>query len=317
MVRRFVPVVLALVCILAVLAACGATGEQSMGGAPQAAMATAAVEVEGDAAESPATGDELAQGAGNIVLDAGARSAEQRMILKNAEMELLVADTDVALDEVTRLAADYGGYIISSHTWMEDSFGHANVRMGVPSQDFENVMRRLRALALVVTSEMASGEDVTDQYVDLQSRLTNLQATRDRIREFLDKAATVEEALKVNEQLSQVEGQIEEIQGRMNYLKDRAAYSTIDVILNPEVPTPTPTPTPTPQAWRPGQTFHSAFDTLTALVRGLGDVLIWVMVVFGPAILVAALVVGLILWARRRHRKPKAPPPAGPTEAAG
>jgi hypothetical protein len=318
MVRRFLPVVLVLVCMPALLAACGATGEATMGGAPQAAMPTTAVEVETEAdAESAAAGDELAQAAGSAVLDAGARSAEQRMILKNAEMELLVADTDVALDEVTRLADDYGGYIISSHTWMEDSFGHANVRMGVPAQEFENVMRRLRALALVVTSEVASGEDVTDQYVDLQSRLTNLQATRDRIREFLDKAATVEEALKVNEQLSQVEGQIEEIQGRMNYLKDRAAYSTIDVILNPEMPTPTPTPTPTPQAWRPGQTFHSAFDTLTVLVRGLGDVLIWVTVVFGPLILVAALAVGLILWARRRHRKPKAPPPAGPSESAG
>jgi TRAP-type C4-dicarboxylate transport system permease small subunit len=68
------------------------------------------------------------------------------MIIKNAEVELLVADTDVALDEVTVIAADYGGYIISSHTWLEDEYKHATARLGVPAQEFENVLRRLRGL---------------------------------------------------------------------------------------------------------------------------------------------------------------------------
>jgi hypothetical protein len=236
------------------------------------------------------------------------------MIIKNAEMELLVPDTDVALDEVTVIAADYGGYIISSHTWLEDEYKHATIRLGVPAQEFENVLRRLRGLALEVTNEVASGEDVTDEYVDLQSRLTNLQVTRDRIREFLDKAATVEEALKVNQQLSDVEGQIEEIQGRMNYLKDRAAYSTIDVTLSPQMPTPTPsptptaTPTPTPVAWRPGKTLDSAASSLGSLLRWLGDAVIWVVVVLGPCLVPAALLVALVFWLRRRQQRRKAPP---------
>jgi hypothetical protein len=229
-------------------------------------------------------------------------------------VELLVADTDFALDEVTVIAADYGGYIISSHTWLEDEYKHATARLGVPAQEFENVLRRLRGLALEVTNEVASGEDVTDEYVDLQSRLTNLQATRDRIREFLDKAATVEEALKVNEQLSTVEGQIEEIQGRMNYLKDRAAYSTIDVTLNPQRPTPTPsatptaTPTPTPVAWRPGKTFDGAVGTLSSVLRGLGDAVIWVVVVLGPCLVPVALLVALVILLRRRQQRRKAAP---------
>jgi len=165
------------------------------------------------------------------------RKRKLKELIKNAEMELLVSDTDAALDSITLIASDYGGYIISSHSWYEDDFKYATVRLGVPVEEFENILRRLRGLALRVINEIASGEDVTDQFVDLQSRLTNLQATRDRIREFLDKAETVEEALQVNEQLSEVEGQIEEIQGRMNYLKDRAAYSTIDVQLNTRMAT--------------------------------------------------------------------------------
>jgi hypothetical protein len=238
-------------------------------------------------------------------------SSDQRMIIKDAEMELLVSDTDVALDDVTLIATEYGGYIISSHTWTEDGFKHATVRLGVPAREFESVLRRLRGLALVVTSEVASGEDVTDQFVDLQSRLKNLQATRDRIREFLNEAKTVEEALKVNEQLSEIEGRIEEAQGRMNYLKDRAAYSTINVTLNPEVPTPTvtptstPTPTPTPVPWVPGESVKGAVDLMGGIARGLITALIWIVIGFGPFLLLAGLLVWLVLRWRRSRRKPK------------
>ena len=65
--------------------------------------------------------------------------------------------------------------------------------------------------------ESASGQDVTDQYVDLQSRLRNLEATEATIRSFLEKAETVEESLQVNRQLSEITDQIEEIKGK--YLK--------------------------------------------------------------------------------------------------
>jgi hypothetical protein len=310
---------------LVILVSCGPTPEaQVVEERPQAEITAAVerevVEVEKEAA-SPAEAPEPP--AGNSGQAAPIRSQTERMIIKNAELDLVVSDTDVALDGVTVIAADYGGYLISSHTWFEGEFKYATVRMGVPVVEFENVLRRLRGLALQVTSEVASGEDVTDQFVDLQSRLTNLQATRDRIREFLDKAQTVEEALQVNEQLSQVEAQIEEIQGRMNYLKDRAAYSTIDVRLNPErptptpSPTPTPTPTPTPEAWRPGETVKSATGVLTSILKGLVDLAIWVLVVVGPFLIPVALVVGLVVWFRRRRSRgtPTEPPSELPTDS--
>src|SRR3990172_9309402 len=126
--------------------------------------------------------------------------------------------------------------------------------MGVPVDQFETVQRQLRAIAATVLSDTASGQDVSEEYVDLQSRLTNLEATAAHIREFLAQAQNVEEALQVNARLTEVENEIEQIKGRMNYLKDRAAFSTIVVNLEPRRPTPTPTPTPTPLAWAPGRT---------------------------------------------------------------
>jgi predicted nucleic acid-binding Zn-ribbon protein len=94
---------------------------------------------------------------------------------------------------------------------------------------FENALLRLRDLSLRVVDESAGGQDVSEEYVDLQSRLNNLESTRDRIRGFLDQAQTVDDSLRINQELSTIEDQIEQVKGRMNYLSHRAAYSTITV----------------------------------------------------------------------------------------
>jgi uncharacterized coiled-coil protein SlyX len=227
-----------------------------------------------------------------------------RKIIKNAELTLQVQDTAAALDQVTAVATDYQGYIISSRVWSEGTYRLASVTLGVPADQFEQVLRRLRGLAVKVLNEQASGEDVTDQYVDLESRLRNLEATQSRIRAFLDQAVTVEEALEVNRQLSEIEGQIEEVKGKMNYLKERAAYSTITVYLEPERPTPTPTPTPTLPAWRPVETFNEASNTLSVILRFLGDLIIWLAVIFLPFIIPLAVIIWLIVrWSKGRAGK--------------
>jgi hypothetical protein len=232
-----------------------------------------------------------------------------RMIIKNAELRLQVTDTDAAIDRVTQIAADTFGYILTARSWYQADFKYATITIGVPVDEFENAVRRLRALAVKVLDENASGTDVTDQFVDLESKLRNLEATEARIRSFLDKATSVEEALRVNQELAEITAQIEQIKGQMNYLRDRAAYSTITIHLEPEVPTPTPTPTPTvtptptPVAWRPGQTLSSATDVLGAILRTLADLFIWLVVVLGPFILLLALLVWIGIRLRRRWRK--------------
>ena len=236
-----------------------------------------------------------------------------RMIVKNADIRLMVEDTNVAIDRSLQIVGDVGGYIVSSRVWYQDYYGnslkYASVTIGVPVDEFENVMRRLRGLAVQVLDENATGEDVTDQYVDLQSQLTNLESTRARIQEFLKDAKTVDEALRVNQELANIEAQIEQIKGRMNYLNDRSAFSTITINLEPEFPvlTPTPTSTPKPTAtpipWKPADTFNDAKGTVTVVYQGIANFLIWLVVVILPIVLPPAL----ILWAMWKllNRKPK------------
>ncbi len=166
--------------------------------------------------------------------------AGSQLVIKDAQLDLLVRNTAQALDRVTALTGEEGGYIISSKTWYQDGYLYASLRLGIPSARFEAALNQLRAVGLTVLSENAQGQDVSDQYVDLQSKLTNLEATASRVREFLKDAKTIEESLRINQQLAELEAQIEQIKGQMRYFEGRSAYSTVTVSLTPEYPTPTP-----------------------------------------------------------------------------
>ncbi len=237
--------------------------------------------------------------------------ASNHMIIKNGDVRLQVEDTDVAIDRATQAIGDLGGYMISSRVWYQDYFDgietknykYATITIGIPVDQFERILTRLRALSVKVLDETASGEDVTNQFVDLQSQVTNLEATRDRIKSFLEQAQTVDEALRINQELSNVENQIESLKGQMNYLQDRSAFSTITVNFEPVLPELKYQPTPTPMTWNPGETLGNSAETLKAAYRGIIDLLIWFFVVlvpiFAPPI--------LILWAILKFftRKPK------------
>jgi hypothetical protein len=234
---------------------------------------------------------------------------------------LLVSDTDQAIERITQMAADLGGYIISSRTWFQQNQGidqkYGSMTLGVPVDEFEKALVRLRQIAVQVKDEQASGQDVSDEYTDLQSRLKNLEATRDRIMLFMEDTKKVEEALKINEQLSEVEGEIEQVKGRMNYLFDRASYSTITLQLEPEPPqltptlTPTPTITPTPTAtatptpWQPGNTIKAATKSMGALWRGVVEALIWFFTIVVPCLIPVAALIALFWWLRVRSKKRK------------
>jgi hypothetical protein len=230
------------------------------------------------------------------------------MIIKNAEIKLLVEDTDVAIDRTTQIVGDLGGYIISSRAWYQDwmdgkSYKYAALTMGVPVTQFERGLSRLRGLSIKILDETASGEDVSSQYVDLQSQLTNLEATRDRIKGFLEQTTNVDEALRINQELANVEAQIEQIKGQMKYLSDRSAYSTITVNFEPELPEIEPDPTPTPNPWDPGRTFENAQKSVTFAYQGIVDFLIWFFVVIVPIFAPPVLIVWAVL--RLLKRKPK------------
>lgn len=238
-----------------------------------------------------------------------------KMVIKDAELEILVQSTDIAIAQTNQLTADYDGYIISTQSWYTDGFKHATLRLGIPSVSFETVLNQLRDIGLRVISETASGQDVSNEYVDLQSKLTNLEATATRIRDFLNDAKTIEETLTISAQLSELEAQIENVKGQMRYYEGRSAYSTVTVNLVPQHPTPiptltptpippTPTPTPTP-GWNAADTFDEASNVLVNLAQATVDLLIWVGLVLLPIAAVIGVFIWIVRWVTRKLVRPK------------
>jgi hypothetical protein len=223
---------------------------------------------------------------------------DSRLILKSATLDLQVDDADRTLDEMTQTVNDLQGYIINQRVWHDGENKRATITLAVPAQEFESTLRGLRDLAARVVHEEISGEDTTDQYVDLEARLRNLKATRDRVRGFLDQAQSVEEALQVNRELSALEEQIEQAQSRLNSLRQRVSFATITVNL-----TPTPPPPP-PDHWRPGDMAQKAANALVSVGQTLVDALVWSIIALGPVFVVAYLLIwGLGKLVRRRQHK--------------
>lgn len=245
---------------------------------------------------------------------------QARLIIKDGRMVLVVGDTVTAVNRATQLAVELGGYVISQNLFDgEQGFKFATMRLAVPVDQFEVALRQLRQLG-EVTDEASSGQDVTEEFVDLNARLTNLQATRARLLDFLDAAETIDEILEVNEELNKVEEEIAVLQGRINFLRDRAAFSTIDLTLNPLLPTPTPSPTPTatplptPSTWLPGDTAQTAVVQLQNTAQSVADFTIFYGILCGPWLLLLLIFAWIARWIRRRFASPPAAATAVPEQ---
>ena len=172
-----------------------------------------------------------AEGAVAAMSEVGQPWATERMIVRTAAMSLVVVDVPVALDQITKLAEGFGGYVVSSERSKQEErlFGIITIR--VPAEDFVDVMEALRKLAVDVTHEETSSKDVTEEYVDLSAKLHNLEATEEQLLRLMEKAEKVEDILNVQRELSKTRGDIEQTKGRMQYLERTSATSLIRVQL--------------------------------------------------------------------------------------
>ncbi len=153
---------------------------------------------------------------------------QTRVIVHTAYVSLVVVDVAGAVDWISGLAQALGGWVVSSD---RTSLHNGAISVRVPASSLEDALSQLEGIAVEVESRTVTSQDVTDQYVDYQSRLVSMKATEQRLLAFLDRAGDVEDALDVHKELADLQVQIEEIQGRINFLQQTSAFSLIDVNL--------------------------------------------------------------------------------------
>jgi hypothetical protein len=231
--------------------------------------------------------------------------AQQRLIIRTADMSIVVSDTEQTMAGIAQMAEDNGGWVVSSNVFQYDETAKTgNMSVRIPADGFQSFIDAVQLMSVEVTHISTSGDDVTEEYVDLSARLENLEATADRVRAFLDETKNVEEALAVNQELSRLEGEIEVLKGRIKYLEQSAAFSTVSIDLTPDILSQ---PIEV-GGWQPQGVAKSALESLIAALQTLIDIAIWLLIFLLPILLIIAIPILLLIvlvrrWRRRRKSK--------------
>ena len=235
----------------------------------------------------------------------------ERLIIQNVDMSIVVTDPKARMSEIGEMAVEMGGFVVSSNLF-QSSYGPNNIEVPegsitvrIPSERLDEALEKIKEDAVDVTYENRSGEDVTNQYVDLESRLSAKRAAEKKLLEILEEAETTEDTLAVYSQLQQIQSEIEVLVGQMKYYKESAALSAVSIRLVAEE---TVKPVEI-GGWKLQGTANDAVQDLILFTQGFTRFLIRFVLSFLPSlILIAIPAYGLFIGGRglvRRFRKAK------------
>jgi Domain of unknown function (DUF4349) len=219
------PTGLLLVLLLA-LTGCGAQREYATNSAPQSANPQTASQAE--LRQVSLTDADTA---------ASTAEAADRKIIRNANLTMEVNSTTEAQHRVTSIAESHGGFVVTSESKQREAAEPAlrtldiKLVVRVPAVRFGATLDQIRGLANNLREENVEGQDVTEEFIDLEARIKTQRALELQFLEIMKQARTVTDAMEVQRQLSDVRTDIEKLEGRKRFLENRASLSTITVNL--------------------------------------------------------------------------------------
>jgi Domain of unknown function (DUF4349) len=265
-------------------------------------------------APQPASGAAVANDNAFAIPDTNSTAPGDRLVVRTANLSLVVKDPAATVDQFSKLAESMGGFVVSSNVY-QTSYGvdasgqpklinQANLTIRVPSERLDEALTQIKASALDVRNETVTGQDVTEEYTDLDSQLRNLESAETQLRQIMENATKTEDVLQVFEQLKQVQEQIEVTKGRMAYLQNSSKLSSISLDLVPDVAAEPVQIGP----WSPVATVKAALAALIQGLQTLADAAIWAGICVLPIAIVLGIPAYLLIrrWLRRR-RKDQAP----------
>jgi len=300
---KFRPILILAVLTVLLLSACAS---------PQATQAPAAAPpMESSSRQTVAD----TSGAGNFSAESESSVPQvERIVIKNASLTLVVQDPAKSMSDISQLADEMNGYVVSANMYMQEldsgaQAPRASITIRVPAEELNLALERIKGESdQDPISESISSEDVTSDYVDLQSRLRNLENTEAQLTEIMGSATKTEDVLNVYNQLVNVREQIEVVKGRIKYYEESAALSAISVdLLADEAYQPL-----TIGGWQPQGVAKNAVQALINTLKFLANVVIWIVILVVPVILVLYLIFFLPLsfiwraWRRRRKQRKEA-----------
>lgn len=236
-------------------------------------------------------------------------SSAARKIIQEVSLYLGVGDISAAMDSITGICRDHKGYVVNSRISRGDDWSNGEIVVKIPGDQLDEALKKMMALGEVKDKSVAT-HDVTEEYYDSEARLKVLQKKEERLLGLMDRATTIEEIIKVENEFSNVRSQIEVLQGRLQYLDNATSYSTVSINLTQvkagavEVPSGT--------LGKAGQAF---IDSVNGVIDFLSGALVWLVGFLPWAVLLFLLFIVLRIIKRksnfslRRNKKKGNPPP--------
>lgn len=212
----------------------------------------------------------------------------QRKIIKEGSIRFETANAKDTRQQITTAVGKYKGYVSQDNA---ESYGNRSVytlTLRIPAEHFENLLTDIGTTAKNIEQQDIKALDVTEEFIDVASRIQTKKELENRYKALLGKATKIEEILSIEKEIETLRSDIESFEGRLNYLKSSIAYSTLTVVFYETQPST--------QSF--GSDFTSAFkegwNNLVSFTLGL--FYIW------PFILIS---LGIFFLIRRRIKRKK------------
>ena len=210
-----------------------------------------------------------------------------KKIIKNGNLSLKVDRVDSVVEKINQITKDNQGEIFSSNfSQTKTNIKSGSMVVKMPVANFEKTFGEIKGVASLVLSESTSGQDVTEQYVDLQGQLKNKQAEEQQFVEIMKQAQKIQDILDVTQQLSRVRGEIERLQGQIKFMDSQTDMSTITVRLSEDQEITVV------DSWRPWQVIKDSVNVLIKEVQGSINFIIKLVINIIPILVIW----GLIAW---------------------
>lgn len=240
----------------------------------------------------------------------GSAATGVRIVIKNAYLSIVVKDPAASLETIGNIANRMGGFVVTSNVYKTTTntgieVPAANTTIRVPVNQLDAALNQIKALVddpkIDILREEISGQDVTSEVTDLESRLRNLQAAEEQLLEIMDNAIETEDVVSVFRELTSVRGEIEVIQGQIKYYRESASLSAISVNLQAKAAVEPLTI----GGWQPGLEVQKALQALVNGGKYLVNILIWLVLFALPFLAVIGLPVFFVIKAIRKRRQAK------------
>lgn len=233
-----------------------------------------------------------------------ASQAIERKIIRNANLTIEVASPTESQRKIFSAAESHGGFVVTSEMTQQTSEDKSKPEMSVnlvvrvPALQFDQVMEEIRGVAKRVVQEKRTGQDVTEEFIDLEARMKNQKALEGQFLEIMKRAGKVEDALEVQTQLADVRTEIEKLEGRKRFLQNQASLSTINVTLQ----TPTQIVSAVGFWYSVRSAFADGVEVASAIILFLIRAVIASLPVLVLIVLPAALIAKVVVKRTRRRR---------------